>query len=73
MTTIGRDSPGLTSIALGQLTGVDAYLRVKNISLEGPNAATNDISITNPAKLDVEGTNHGAPTNGGLKTIEFTM
>lgn len=72
-TTIGRGSPGLTSIALGQLTGEEAYLRVKNITLEGPNAATNDVSVTGSAKLVIEGVNHGAAADGGLKTIEFNM
>jgi hypothetical protein len=65
-TTIGNGSPGLASVAVGQLTGAAAYLRVKNVSFVGPNAATNDVSVTDPAILVVEGVNSGAGTNGGL-------
>jgi hypothetical protein len=72
-TTIGNGSPGLTSIAIGQLVGTAAYLRVKNITLEGPNAATNDFSVTAPAKLVIEGINHGAAADGNLKTLNLAM
>ena len=72
-TSVGISPPGKMSVALGQLVGPAAYLRVKNVSFAGPNAASSDISVTGPATLVVEGTNRGAGTGGVLSILDVYM
>lgn len=72
-TTISGDGdPGYVSVVVGQLTSPISYLRVKDLSFSGPNAARNDIAVVGSARLIVEGTNTGAGTDGGLAIAKLS-
>ncbi len=61
-------TPGATSIVLGQIqSGNQTFLRVKDVSFSGPNAARLDIWVhSSSSSLVVEGTNTGTKADGGL-------
>jgi hypothetical protein len=55
------------AIAIGQIKPENAaVLRVKNLTVKGPNTCVNDLVVNSPSVLTQQGTNHGTDSDGTL-------